>query len=355
VIFAAFVDGKDDVVKTQFSSTLGALLGAVGIFVCGCGEKEEGSPSQQAQEGTADMMDAIVVTVEGESLTEATAMDMAREQATRQGIPPQMIDSFLEQSGSQLREQAREQFIDEVLLKKEAESRGIEVTEEKIDEVIESLNDRLPPGVSLDQAVEAQGMTVAGLRADIAEQQRIQHIYQEQTAGVKEPTEGEIATFYEENVSSFKTEDYATARHILIGCTEDASPEEHASAQAEAEAVRQRLVAGADFAEVAREKSTCPSKERGGDLGSFARGRMVSEFEEAAFSQEIGVVGPVVKTRFGYHIIEVTDRQPGATQSLDQVQAQIRDHLTSQARNDAFMTYVRGLREGASITYPETE
>ncbi len=341
--------------KPTISTTLTVLLGAVGAFVCGCGEKEEGSPSQQAQEGTADMMDAIVVTVEGETLTEAGAMEMARQQAARQGIPPQMMDSFLEQSGPQLREQAREQFIDEVLLKREAASRDIEVTDAQIDEVIESLGDRLPPGVSLEQAVQAQGMTLEGLRSDIAEQQRIQHLYQEQTSDVKEPTSEEIATFYEENTSSFKTEEYATARHILIGCAEDAPAEERANAKAEAEAVRQQLLAGADFAETAREKSTCPSKERGGDLGSFARGRMVPEFEEAAFSQEIGVVGPVIETRFGYHIIEVTDRQPASTQSFDQVQEQIRDHLTSQARNEAFMTYVRGLRDGAAITYPETE
>ena len=301
------------------------------------------------------MMDAIVVAVEGETLTEAGAMEMARQQAARQGIPPQMMDSFLEQSGPQLREQAREQFIDEVLLKKEAASRDIEVTEAQVDEVIESLGDRLPSGVSLEQAVQAQGMTIDELRADIAEQQRIQHLYQEQTADVKEPTSGEIATFYEENASSFKTEEYATARHILIGCAEDASPEERATAKAEAEAVRQQLIAGADFAEMALEKSTCPSKERGGDLGSFTRGRMVPEFEEAAFSQEIGAVGPVIETRFGYHIIEVTDRQPAGTQRLDEVRERIRDHLTSQARNEAFMTYVRGLREGASITYPESE
>ncbi|MCL2504576.1 MAG: peptidyl-prolyl cis-trans isomerase [Coriobacteriia bacterium] len=89
----------------------------------------------------------------------------------------------------------------------------------------------------------------------------------------------------------------ARARHILAP-TEDAAND-----------LKDQIAAGADFAELARQYSTCPSSQRGGDLGSFAPGQMVKEFNDVCFNEEIGVVHGPVKTQFGYHLIEVTGRQ----------------------------------------------
>jgi len=75
----------------------------------------------------------------------------------------------------------------------------------------------------------------------------------------------------------------------------------------EANAVLERLTKGESFANIAKEVSICPSKKRGGDLGTFGRGRMVKEFENAAFTIQKGQISPVVKTKFGYHIIKRLD------------------------------------------------
>lgn len=88
----------------------------------------------------------------------------------------------------------------------------------------------------------------------------------------------------------------ATARHILV-----------ASSQA-CEDLKKTIESGADFAEVARKHSTCPSGRRGGDLGEFAPGVMVPEFDKVVFSAAVGEVQGPVKTQFGYHLIEVTKR-----------------------------------------------
>jgi peptidyl-prolyl cis-trans isomerase C len=72
----------------------------------------------------------------------------------------------------------------------------------------------------------------------------------------------------------------------------------------EAQTVSERLKKGEKFANIASEVSLCPSRKRGGDLGTFSRGRMVKEFEQAAFSLQKGEISPVVKTKFGYHIIK---------------------------------------------------
>lgn len=88
----------------------------------------------------------------------------------------------------------------------------------------------------------------------------------------------------------------ASARHILVATEE------------EADGIKQRIVEGADFAELARQHSTCPSGARGGDLGEFSPGQMVKEFDDVCFSDEVGVVHGPVRTQFGYHLIEVTRR-----------------------------------------------
>lgn len=88
----------------------------------------------------------------------------------------------------------------------------------------------------------------------------------------------------------------ARARHILV------------PSEAECLTLKEQIEAGSDFAEVARQHSQCPSGRQGGDLGEFSPGQMVREFDEVVFSGEVGkVLGPV-KTQFGYHLIEITQR-----------------------------------------------
>jgi len=88
----------------------------------------------------------------------------------------------------------------------------------------------------------------------------------------------------------------AKARHILVDTEEKCTK------------LKQQIADGADFADVAKEHSSCPSGKTGGDLGEFGPGQMVKEFDEVVFSGEIGVVHGPVKTQFGYHLLEITSR-----------------------------------------------
>ncbi|MDE2314519.1 MAG: peptidyl-prolyl cis-trans isomerase [Elusimicrobia bacterium] len=88
----------------------------------------------------------------------------------------------------------------------------------------------------------------------------------------------------------------AKARHILV------------KTQEECEKIKKEIEGGADFAEMAREHSSCPSSRQGGSLGEFGPGMMVPEFDKVVFSAEVGTVQGPVKTQFGYHLIEVTSR-----------------------------------------------
>jgi len=88
----------------------------------------------------------------------------------------------------------------------------------------------------------------------------------------------------------------AQARHILVDTEEKCND------------LKQQIADGADFADVARDNSSCPSGKTGGDLGEFGPGQMVKEFDEVVFSGEIGVVHGPVKTQFGYHLLKITSR-----------------------------------------------
>ncbi|ABI39527.1 peptidylprolyl isomerase [Shewanella xiamenensis] len=88
----------------------------------------------------------------------------------------------------------------------------------------------------------------------------------------------------------------ATARHLLV------------SSEEQCQALKQQILDGADFAQIARAHSSCPSGAQGGELGSFGPGMMVREFDEVVFSAPLNVVQGPVKTQFGYHLLEVTSR-----------------------------------------------
>lgn len=90
---------------------------------------------------------------------------------------------------------------------------------------------------------------------------------------------------------------YVRASHLLVKTEEEAAK------------LREEILAGKDFGEVAAQVSMCPSGRDGGDLGFFGKGQMVKEFEDACFSMEVGEVSNPIKTQFGYHLIKLTDTQ----------------------------------------------
>jgi peptidyl-prolyl cis-trans isomerase C len=125
--------------------------------------------------------------------------------------------------------------------------------------------------------------------------------------------------------------------------------------EATAKEVRAQLVANPDsFAEVAKEKSTDQgSARRGGELGLFGPGRMVPEFEAAAFALKPGEISELVKTQYGYHIIKVTERKEGTVRPFEQVKAQIKSQLANQRLQEQLDRYLSELRAKANVQVDE--
>lgn len=139
-------------------------------------------------------------------------------------------------------------------------------------------------------------------------------------------SEEDCKAYYEEHKNMFAKGAQAKAKHILTNDEETC-----VKAMKEVEAGEKT------FEEAAKEYSNCPSKEQGGDLGTFGRGQMVAEFDKAVFEGEVGkLIGPV-KTQFGYHAIFIDSLEEGSISSYEEVYPQIRQKLVSEKQNEVYM------------------
>lgn len=147
-------------------------------------------------------------------------------------------------------------------------------------------------------------------------------------AGQTTVSDQDVETYYREHQAEYTRDEEVRARHILVMINDQRTD---AEAKARIEQASKKLAEGTDFAAVSNEFSDdSTAQANGGDLGWFGRGRMVPEFEEAAFvAQPNQLVGPV-KTSFGYHLLEVTDRREGGSQALAEVRDQIRQRLAAE-------------------------
>lgn len=137
-------------------------------------------------------------------------------------------------------------------------------------------------------------------------------------------TEEEERAFYDQNKSRLGQGERVSAKHILV------------DTQEQAEQAAKEIAQGKSFEDAAKEYSTCPTKDKGGDLGFFSRGQMVPEFEKAAFEGELHqVIGPV-KTQFGYHLIRVEEKQKASIPEFDQVKEQIHQQLIQEKQQEAY-------------------
>ncbi|HJH15768.1 MAG TPA: SurA N-terminal domain-containing protein, partial [Bilophila wadsworthia] len=150
----------------------------------------------------------------------------------------------------------------------------------------------------------------------------------EALAAAQNISDAAVSEYYEKNAAQFATPEMVRARHILILSNAKASAEDQAKAKAKIEEIAQRIKAGEDFGTVAKEVSEDPgSGPQGGELGWFAHGQMVPEFDKASFALNPGELSEPVKTQFGWHLIQLEEKKAAGQKPLDEVKDQIRTRL----------------------------
>jgi peptidyl-prolyl cis-trans isomerase D len=144
-------------------------------------------------------------------------------------------------------------------------------------------------------------------------------------------TEEQLLERYEQSKSGYSTPESRTASHILLTLDSDASDEESDSARLKLTGIRDQLIQGGDFSELAKDNSEDPSSaSTGGSLGEIDRGMMVKPFEDALFEMAKGDLSSPVKTSFGWHLIRLDEVTGGETKSFDEVKSELVDEMSTQ-------------------------
>lgn len=240
-----------------------------------------------------------------------------------------------------------EGLIMEKLLVGEAEERNLTISQEKQDEIFNRQIEYIltQQGMTEEQLVEAlkgEGFdSLEAYKEAFLQSNEKQFLLGELQNAILDPLTvdiQEVEAYYNENIEQYNYEAEIRASHILLETEEKALE------------VLDKINNGADFAELAREHSTGPSGEKGGDLGFFGQNsNMDKDFKDAAFALELNKVSEPIKTQFGYHLIKVTEMKEAGTTTFEEAKDTINEQLLSAKKQEEWNEFVTELREKAEI------
>ena len=328
----------------------------------------------QAQKASvaADSKD-VVVTVGDAKLTRAQLdADVAKFIEARKA---QIPAAQLEQAKSYLAMQFRQQFVTKTLLLNEAKKKGLVVTDDEVatraNEIIKANQGRPGAPATLDDLLAKHPLGIERARVEFKDSVLINKFVDQEIASKIKVDPAEVKKQYDAVVSNIAQRAKAPqgervrASHILVKTdakkTADAAKKEIDALYAQLKGLSGDALAK-KFADLAKEKSDCPSKAKGGDLGAFGHGQMVPEFDKAAFAQEIGKLYEPVKTSFGWHLVLVTEKIPASTSSEADVQkavaaqapklADVERRVKNQQIQKSFQSYLQGLLKANGFELP---
>jgi len=316
------------------------IVGLLAWTGCG-GQESESSNGEDAVPYAVgsplqDSTMALMVSSEYGSDTLTAAEYQQQMQFAMQRVPPN------QRSGNQMQQMHRQvvrQTVSRHVLQGEARRSDIEIDSAQVESQLQGIQSRYDNREAFLEQLAQNNITVDSLRRYIASQLRQQQVQQRMAETAETPSEDEVQSYSQENRR-------IGAQHILIRVGEDAPQAKIDSARQAAEAlVDSAQMEDVDFAELARRHSEGPSAERGGNLGLFSRDRMVEPFAEAAYAlSDSGDVAPEpVRTRFGFHVIRLTN--PG--EPLETTKA--RQQMMQQRRQDAVESEMNTLMDKVTV------
>lgn len=264
-------------------------------------------------------------------------------------------------------------LITKALLEEEMQKRGIKVSSKDVDDAIKDIITKVGSKEQLNQLLKQNGLTTAEFRDGIKDQVKVKKLADQ----IENTTvsDADAKKYYNENIQRFKYPEQVKASHILIAANpkdlEDlikAENEGKELSEAELKAkVEERIKekkAKAEeilaevkkdptqFAKIAKEKSEDPgTAQNGGDLGFFAKGRMVPEFEKAAFDLKPNTLSGIVQTNFGYHIIYVTDRKEAGQEPFEKVENDIKQYMQGEKQITLVDNLLESLKKNSTIEF----
>ena len=322
-----------------------------------------GEPTAAKPAAVEPQTDKTIVTVDGkivgeQELGKRVAQAMRSLGNRMASLPPQ----YAAQMQKQVRQQVLENLVAEKLLDEQVTAAKIQITDADVEAEINKSGDQQTPPITVADfkaRVEAQGGNFEEVKNEFRKGMGYRKLMEAQLADKVKVSDEDVKKYYDEHPKEFEVQEQVRASHILVS-TQPKDPNTDpnqlkVTAKAKAETLLKQVKDGGDFAAIAKESSDCPSKTKGGDLGFFSRGMMVKPFEDAAFAMKVGETSDIVETKFGYHIIKVTEHKDASVTSFDDAKAGISEKLTGEKRTAATKQYIQSLKDKAKIVYAAGE
>lgn len=332
--------------KARVAGGLLTVLLILFSYACSQGQQSDKQVSSEASSPGETSPGDAAATVNGQAIPLSELQTAVRNVVMQNGMDPGNLDAFMDQFGPRI----LDQLIDgELLFQASVESNHV-APEEDINKAFTELSGQYETPEAFQGEMEKRGFTEKTLKESIKKQMSIQKFIQETIVPQAEVPDEMTREAYDQNREQFAQPEEVKASHILINSAESDPQEKKDEALKKAReiAVSARK-AGADFGELARKHSEGPSAPSGGDLGFFSRGRMVKPFEDAAFSMKVNEISDPVLTRFGYHIIKVTDRREAKTLPFEEVKDRLSQDLKNRMINELIGQKLSMLREKADV------
>jgi peptidyl-prolyl cis-trans isomerase C len=230
-------------------------------------------------------------------------------------------------------------LIDAVLMLEVAKKDNVEVDAVELENTIAKMKKSFKTEDDFKQALSKTGDTEESIKERVEKNLRLRNFVRKKFFEDTNVSDEDLKVYYDKYPERFNKGEEVRASHILFGEAEkDIALEIH-----------ELLLNGEDFSEHAKTHSQCPSGQNGGDLGFFDRGKMVPEFEQAAFEMEPGEISDLVQTQFGYHIIKLTEKRAGGKFELEEIKEQLRQSMANSIVNHKIRKYTEKLRNDAEI------
>jgi peptidyl-prolyl cis-trans isomerase SurA len=294
--------------------------------------------------GYAMVFDKVVAKVNSEIITLSSVEERAEvimRKYSSASEPPQK---------NALLEEALNMIVEEKLQIQAGKKIGFIIDEDAVDAAVEEIKTKneIPEG-QLEIMLEREGRSLESYKNHIRDQIMVSKIARFEIGNRVKISDKAIIKYYKEHQKDLWLDGKVRARHILFIAERGSSKKNRREKLQLAKIVLGELQEGKDFAELAMEHSEDVSASSGGDLGYVERGKMVPEFEEAAFSLKAGQVSGIVETEYGYHIIKAEEVLVGKTLNLKETKERIHQILSMQKQKDAYEEWMNELKESAFI------
>ncbi|MGA7626345.1 MAG: peptidylprolyl isomerase [Candidatus Acidiferrales bacterium] len=307
-------------------------------------------PAAARAQAKAAVVEEIIARVNNDVITLSDyqkADQQLREEVAHdcQGCPPEKVEGDYK---SQQKDLLRG-LIDQSLLVQRAKDLGISVESElikRLDEVrkqngLGSLED-------LEKAVEGSGIAWEDYKTQIRNGMLTQEVMRKEVGSHINIGNEEVKKYYDEHQQEFTRPEQVALSEIFLS-TEGKSPEEIASVQKKAEDLRNRVVKGDEFSEIAKRYSEGSTAKDGGDLGTFQREQLSPQLEEVVFKMEKAQITEVIQTKTGFEVLKVENHYQAGLQPLDKVENEIMNKLYMQKMQPTMRQYLAQLREESYV------